>query len=410
MKIFMVNKFFYHYGGTESHVFGLSQMLNDKGHQVIPFGMQHEDNKQEFDSEYFVKKIDYETNSLIEKIHNAAKLLYSLEAKKKIRKLIEKTKPDIAHLHNIYHQLSPSILGELKKCNIPMVMTVHDLKLVCPNYKFLHQGTICEKCYVHRYYHAIIGRCIKNSFIGSTLCAVEMYLHKLFHLYDSIDKFIFLSDFYKMKFIEFGFPADKLIFLPNYVPMKEYIPSRSIKNYFIYLGRLVPEKGLKTLIKAMKKIKGYELYIIGDGPERRKLEAELAEGGDNSIKFLGFQSGESLLYLAREAMFMVIPSEWYENSPRSVLEGLSMGLPVIASNVGGLPELVEDGVNGLIFEIGNADDLSEKILYLINNPDKRREMGKRAREKIEREHNPELFYERTVAIYQSLINRAKPVN
>jgi glycosyltransferase involved in cell wall biosynthesis len=403
MKILMVNKFFYPLGGTESYVFSLSKILMDEGHQVIPFGMKHKDNIEEFNFDYFVENIDYDTENFVKKIHYAAKSLYSFEAKKKIRILIEKSKPDIAHLHNIYHQLSPSILGELKEHSIPTGMTAHDLKLLCPNYKMYREGNICEKCQYQRFYHAISGRCIKDSLTSSALGTLEMYLHKFLGLYSSLDKIILPSHFYKMKFIEFGFPADKLTHIPNFVNHKEYLFSNVEKNYFIYLGRLAQEKGLETLITAMEKVKDYDLYIIGDGPLKNELEIKVAKSGNSNIRFLGFQSGRKLLTLISEAMFMVTPSEWYENCPISVLEVLSMGKPVIAANVGGLPELVEDKVNGLIFEMGDAEDLSEKILYLLNNPNARKKMGIKAREIIEKNHTPELHYERIIALYQSLL-------
>jgi glycosyltransferase involved in cell wall biosynthesis len=407
MNILMVNKFFYPLGGTESYVFSLSKMLMDKGHQVIPFGMKHKDNIEEFNFNYFVENIDYDTENFVKKIHYAAKSLYSFEARKKIRILIEKSKPDIAHLHNIYHQLSPSILGELKEHSIPTVMTAHDLKLLCPNYKMYRKGNICEKCQYQRFYHAISGRCIKDSLTSSILGSLEIYVHKFFGLYNSLDKIILPSYFYKMKFIEFGFPPDKLIHIPNFINHKKYLFSNVEKNYFIYLGRLAQEKGLETLITAMEKVKDYDLYIIGDGPLKKELETKVAKSGNSNISFLGFQSGRKLLTLISEAMFMVTPSEWYENCPISVLEVLSIGKPVIAANVGGLPELVEDKVNGLIFEMGNAEDLSEKILYLLNNPEERRKMGIKAREIIEKNHTSELHYERIIALYQSLIESKK---
>jgi glycosyltransferase involved in cell wall biosynthesis len=407
MKILMVNKFFYPFGGTESYVFNLSRMLMNKGHQVVPFGMKHEDNIEEFKFEYFVENIDYNTKSFANKIQYAAKILYSFEAKKKIRNLIEKSKPDIAHLHNIYHQLSPSILGELKKRSIPTVMTAHDLKLLCPNYKMYREGNICEKCQYRRFYHAILGKCIKDSFTSSALGTLEMYLHRFLGLYNSLDKIILPSHFYKMKFIEFGFPADKLTHIPNFVNHKKYHFSNVEKNYFIYLGRLAQEKGLETLITAMEKVKDYDLYIIGDGPIKSELETKVAKSGNSNINFLGFQSGRKLLTLISEAMFMVTPSEWYENCPISVLEVLSTGKPVIAANVGGLPELVEDKVNGLIFAMGDAEDLSEKILYLLNNPNERKKMGIKAREIIEKNHTSELHYERIIPLYQSLIESKK---
>jgi glycosyltransferase involved in cell wall biosynthesis len=408
MKILMVNKFFYPFGGTESYVINLSKLLLNKGHQVIPFGMKHEQNIKGFNSEDFVNKIDYDTSSLRKKIHYAGKILYSIEAKKKIRKVIKETKPDIAHLHNIYHQLSPSILGELKKFNIPMVMTAHDLKFLCPNYKLYHNGNICEKCRVLRFYHAIIGRCVKGSLYGSTLCALEMYLHKFLHLYNNIQKIICPSLFYKMKFIQFGFPSEKLIHIPNFVSTTEYPPSNNASNYFIFLGRLVSEKGLMTLIAAMRKIKGSELYIIGEGSARKELEAEATKNGNDNIKFLGFQSGKKLLSLISGAMFMVMPSEWYENCPLSVLEAFSAGKPVIAANVGGLPEIVEDGVNGLLFKMGDADDLSEKILHLISNPNKRKEIGRKARETVVSNYNLELHYKRIMTLYNSLTVNVSP--
>ncbi len=405
MKVLLVNKYFYLKGGSERHISKISRILEAKGHQVIPFSMQDERNEPTAYAKYFVSKVDFNSPmSLGNRLRMIPRVIYFLEAKRKIEALIKEAKPDIAHLHNIAHQISPSILHSLKKFDLPIIQTLHDYKLICPTYNMMAGGKICERCKGHHYYQAILQRCNKGSFSFSFLNCVEMYFHRLLRIYErNINIFISPSNFLRNKSIEFGIDGGKIFHIPNFVDPREYSPKYNGENYFVYFGRVSEEKGLLTLIRAVMDIKNSRLLIIGEGELRNKLEECVSEKNIANIEFSGYMDEERLKSVIRDSMFVVVPSEWYENCPHSVLEAFALGKPVIGSDIGGIPELIEDGIDGLLFEPGNSEELSEKIAYLISRPRLRKQMGRNARKKVEEEYNPELYYERLMKIYQKLM-------
>lgn len=405
MKVLLVNKYFYLKGGPERHISKISKILEAKGHQAIPFSMQDERNEPSSYAKYFVSKVDFNSpTSLGDKLRMVPRVIYFLEAKRKIEALIREVKPEIAHLHNIAHQISPSVLHSLKKFNLPVVQTLHDYKLVCPSYNMVARGRICEKCRGHRYYQAVLQRCNKGSFSFSLLNCVEMYSHSLLGIYErNIDVFIAPSNFLRHKVIEFGISGGKIFHIPTFVDSREYSPLYNGDNYFVYFGKVSREKGLLTLVQAMKEIKTSKLLIIGEGELKKDLEKYILQENIAGIKFLGHIKGERLKTTIRNSQLAILPSEWYENCPASILEAFALGKPVIGSDIGGIPELIEDGVDGLLFEPGNAEELSEKIAYLISRPQLGEQMGKNARKKMEEKYNPEVYYQRLMGVYQKLL-------
>lgn len=405
----MVNKFNYLQGGAERYFFELSDILKSKGHEVIPFCMQDKRNKPSEFSGYFVENIDY-NRSLKSKGFSSLKLafkfMYSFEAKNKISALIKKHKPDIAHLHNIYHQLSPSILHALKKHRIPVVMTVHDLKLVCPSYHLYCKGKVCERCKPNKFYHALLTRCVKESLIASILSCMEMYFHKMLKIYEkNVDIFIAPSKFYREKLIEFGFPGQKIVVLPYSIKLDEYRPEYSTSSdYYLYFGRLVEEKGLKTLIEAASRIKDYRLYIAGNGAKLDYFKSLALKIGAYNAEFLGKLDGDKLKEVVSGALFSVVPSQWYENNPLSIYESFALGRPVIASDIGGIPEFVDNKINGLLFDPNNSADLAKKINYLLSRPELRQSMGRAGRQKVETKASPRVHLEMLEGIYKRLLS------
>lgn len=361
MKILMVNKFFYIKGGSETYYFSLKKLLETHGHTVIDFSMQDERNFNSDYKEYFVDNIDYSgKHSLASKLHMASNIIYSLEAKQKFRDLIESTEPDLIHLHIFQHQLSPSILDVIKKYDIPVVYTAHDLKMVCLNYKMMHHETICEDCKGEKYYKCAVNKCVKDSFSKSCINVIEGYFHKWRQSYDIIDEIITPSSFYRSKFIEFGIRENKVHHIPNFldatVPTVNKTPDS--KQYYLYFGRLSEEKGVLTLIKALEETH-LSLYIVGTGPLLDQLAAYITEKEINNIHLLGFKNGQELTDIVGNAKAVILPSEWYENGPYSAIEALRLGRPIIGSDIGGIPELVSD--NGYLFKTGDSDSLKNAI-------------------------------------------------
>lgn len=407
MKILFVNKYHYIKGGPERYIFDLIKVFEEKGHEVIHFSMEDKRNQPSDFAKYFVSHIDFRSSlSFIERAKTVPRIIYFSEAKKKIEQLIEETKPDLAHLHNYYHHLSPSIIHSLKKYKIPIVQTAHDYKLVCPVYIFYSGGRICESCKKRKYYWATLKRCNENSFSQSFLNTCEMYIHNtLMNIYKNIDIFIAPSKFIKEKLIEYHFDEERIVHLPNFIKIDDYIPQYSYNDYIVYFGRISKEKGILNLIKAVKEIPGLKLKIIGEGPIRKKLEDIIVEENIRNVEFLGYMVGEDLKNYIKGSMFVVLPSEWYENNPFTILESFALGKPVIGSNIGGIPELIEEEKDGLLFKIGDKDELKEKITYLVENSHLIEEMGKNARRKIEREYNEEIHYQKLMHIFQMLCSK-----
>ncbi|MBF0329899.1 MAG: glycosyltransferase family 4 protein [Nitrospirae bacterium] len=406
MKILLINKSLYPKGGDAVSTLTTGVLLVSKGHHVNYWGMNHPLNPDYPFKNYFVENVDYHAlNSYKKKMMMAVNLLYSFKAKRKLEKLFKEFKPDIVHLNNFAHQISPSILHVLKKYDIPSVMTMRDYKLVCAPYNMLLNGKPCEKCKDGKYYQCLINKCVQNSFSKSLLNTMEMYFHhNILHLYDLIDTYISPSIFLKAKCEEMGLKK-QIEYLPNFVNLTEFTPQyKEEENTIVYFGRLSNEKGLVTLIEAMKGINA-TLRLIGDGPSRNDLEAMVRSEKNNNVEFLGFKTGDELKGLIRQSMFVVLPSEWYENNPRTIIEAFALGKPAIGARIGGIPELVKDNETGLTFEPGNADDLAEKIGILLRDDELRIRMGKNARDFAERELNTEKHYQRLMELYNMAIEK-----
>lgn len=407
MKILRINKYFFIKGGAENSFFATAELIKKNGHQDIPFSMKDRRNFSSPYEKYFVSNVDYERKGIGYQISNVLKIFYSFEAKHNLDRLIRDIKPDLVHLHNIYHQISPSVLHVIKKYRLPVVMTLHDYKIICGSCLMFANGQLCEACYGGRYYQCFFKGCVKDSRIKSLITTVEMYLHhNLLHIYDLVDIFISPSRFLKEKAEVMGFKP-KIVYLSNFINTEAFVPCFDFYEKTIcYVGRLAKEKGISTLINAVKGL-DLTLKIIGDGPLRESLELEVKSLESKNVEFLGYKSGNELKDEIRQSMFTVIPSEWYENNPRSVMETFALGKPVIGARIGGIPELVKDNVTGLIFEPGNVNDLREKIYYLASHPELIREMGRNARKFVEEELNEEKHYQGLMKIYQYAIEKNK---
>lgn len=386
MQILFVNNFSYPKGGAEISLFNRGKLLEKNRHQVF----------------YFFG--DEELNQNKNRIKRAFDLLYSFEAKKKINKVLKRVKPEIVHLNNIYHHLSPSIIDEISKRKIPMVLTLRDHKLLCVVYKLWRDGRICEECKNKNFRNILKNNCnLKGNFGESFLLWFEMSLHhKLLHIYDKVDIFTSPSKFLIRKFKEMGFKRE-IVYLPNFIFLDDYEQNyKKREKSIVYFGRLVPEKGLITLIEGVKGLP-IELRIIGTGELEDKLKEYVLRQKITNIKFLGWLNQKKLKKEVSKSMFTLLPSIWHENSPRSIIESFALGKPVVASNIGGIPELVRDKINGLLFKPGDVKDLRNKISYLINHSSLRKKMGKKGRNLVEKQYNEKKCYKELIAIYNHLL-------
>ena len=399
-KLLSINNYYYLRGGAEFVFFEQNRLMEEAGFHVIPFSMKHPKNIETPWSENFIDEIEFGKDySLWDKIIRVPKVIYSFEAQNKLEKLINKTQPTLSHSHNIYHHISPSIFSTLKKHNIPTILTLHDLKLACPAYKMLTHDGICERCNTGTLFNAIKHKCIKDSTVLSSIAFIETAMNRLIGSYTkNVDKFIVPSRFYLEKLVEWGFSREKFIYIPNFVDLNKYEPDYSVGNNFLYFGRLGHEKGLSTLIKAAA-IAQVPLMLAGTGPEEKTLK-ELAKKLNANVEFLGFLSGENLHAAVRSAKCVVLPSEWYENAPISIMEAYALGKPVIGANIGGIQEMIKQNQTGLGFESGSQEALSEALTKMNETPNTQiKSMGRAGRAWVESEFTSKLFTNRLLDLY-----------
>lgn len=359
MKVLLVNKFHYKKGGSETYYFTLAEALQSKGHEVIFFAMQDDEKNISCEQEkYFVSNSSVK-GGMKSKLNMVLHIAYSKEAYKKMRSLLEAEQPDLVILNLVHKQITLSIVDAIKEYNpkLPIFWTMHDLIAVCPSYTMLDgEGNICEKCLQGSFKPCVQNCCIKGSKMMSILSKYEADYIRKKKWYDRIDLFICPSEFYRKKLAEAKFTTSPIVTMRNPLPLNiEYSINAQPEDYVLYFGRLAKEKGVKTLIDASVKA-GCRLVILGTGP----IEEELKEYAKKlpNIDFKGFQTGETLTKYIKNSKCVVLPSEWYENGPYSAMEAMALGKPLIVSNNGGLPELVEDGKNGYIYQSG-ADALAE---------------------------------------------------
>jgi glycosyltransferase involved in cell wall biosynthesis len=396
-----INNYYYPRGGAEVVFFRHNGMLHDAGWDVIPFAMNHRMNIGGERSE-FVSEIEYgrESDGLATRLRKGLKAVYSFEARSKLARLIDRSGPDLCHAHNVYHHLSPSILGLVRSRGIPLVMTLHDLKIACPAYSMLTHDGICERCKDGRLYQVVTNRCMKGSLALSALVMLESYLHLALGSYlRNVDRFLVPSRFYLHKLVEWGFPAERFEYVPNFVAAESFEACYAPGARFVYFGRLSPEKGVATLIRAAAEAQ-VGIDVIGTGPAENELRA-LAAGRD--VRFLGYLTGTKLNAAVSSARAVVVPSEWYENAPLAVLEGAALGKPLIVARIGGLPELVVEGESGWAFESRSIGELAATLRRVVQLPDADvAASGMAARRRIEDEFSPQRYLERIRGVYSRL--------
>ena len=408
MKILLVNKFHYLKGGSEKYYFELGDLLKEHGHEVAYFSMEDEKNLKTCQKEYFVKSIDLNKGSKLK----ALDVIYSKENYKKMIEAIEDFKPDIIHLNNFQRQLSASIVKAANKKKIPLVFTAHDVQAICQAISMLdHDNEICERCIRGKYFNCFRKKCIKDSTLKSLLGAIEGKYYRINKVYKSkIDYIITPSNFYKLKMIEDGQNEKNIDFIHNYIKIEDYNLNTEDNGYALYFGRLSKEKGILNLIYAFKNLintdKTLRLYIAGRGPEEENIREIIKNNNlEENIKLLGFLNSNQVKEYIRKCSFVVIPSIWYENCPYSALETQAIGKPIIGSDLGGIPELVKNEENGLIYKYNDINQLAEAMRKLYYDKDLRDAYGKNAKEYAKKEYDQERYYKKIMEIYTNVLNK-----
>jgi glycosyltransferase involved in cell wall biosynthesis len=413
LNILIVNWTWFPSGGDWTYIENISKFYQSKGHEVIPFSMHDERNLPSPYSDYFINKINYKELNRKKTALNGLKTLrnttYSFEAKTKLKMLLDKHPVDVVHLNNIHHYLTPaSIIPEFKKRNIPIIWTLHDYVILCPNTTFTSNDKICEKCKGGKFYKCITNKCKKQSVQASFVAAMEAYTNQILNPYKYVDYFICPSDFILKKFVAFGFNLKKLIQIYNLFDIVSVHDSRtpaSVRSdkrpYIVYAGRIEKVKGVFTMARAIAD-QNADLYILGNGESFDELKKMITDEGWSNIYLLGKLTKEEVFGYIQNASFITVPSEWYENLPYSLIEALLLSKPVLGADIGGIPELVINGFTGFLFKPGDADDMRSKALMMLSDPDKLKEMGCNARTYITGLVNYDAYGEKLSKVYDSL--------
>lgn len=402
MKVLLVNKFHWLKGGSEKYYFELAELLKEHGHEVAFFSMKDEKNITTGEKEYFVDKIDLNTGSKLK----ALDVIYSRANYKKMKEALEDFKPDIVHINNFQRQLSASIIKAIKKKNIPIVFTAHDMNAICPASAMLYKGQICEECICNGYKSCIKKSCIKDSKLKSILGVLEIQYYKIKNIYKKIDYIIAPSEFIKKQLIKGKLKYNKIETIYNFVLKTNNNENIKDEGYAFYFGRLSVEKGILNLVKSIKDIKNGKLIIAGDGPERNNIEDYIKNNNlENKVELVGYLKQDEVRKYILGAKFIVVPSIWYENCPYSILETMEIGKPIIGSKIGGIPELVEDGKNGFIYKFDSIDELKEKMMILFENQELVDKFSVESRKLFEKKYSSEIYYNRIKELYEELIGR-----
>lgn len=357
-RVLIVNKFYYNRGGDCVCAINLENLLKAKGHQVAVFAMRYDENIASEHSSYFASEVSF-AGGIGAKL-NAAKRIFGFgDIKSQFAKILHEFRPDVVHLHNIHSYISPIVAKMAKEFGAKVVWTLHDYKLLCPAYTCLRNNETCELCFNNKC-HILKHKCMKGSTVASVLAYLEAQYWNRSKLEKYTDAFICPSRFIMSKMKDGKF--SRLYHICNFIdPIKAKIfSSLSIKedrDYCVYIGRLSAEKGTETMLAAINEL-GYSIKIAGGGPLLEQLKQKYAS--NPKIQFLGHLGPQSVASLIAEARFSIVPSEWYENNPLSIIESFCAGTPVVGTNIGGIPELISPR-NGIIAISKNVESLKSAI-------------------------------------------------
>lgn len=400
MRVALVNKYWYLKGGAEQVVFDTKEILENHGHEVSYFGMAHPDNI--FHNDFFVPHIDYEKFHGFGKIKAGIKSIYNAEARKLFGAFLDCYRPEIIHLHNIYHQLSFSILDEAFKRSIPVVMTLHDYKMMSPNYRLFHHGSMDMSMLGGNYYRCMLNNC-GESFSRSFILTAEAYFRKWKKYQEKISVFIAPSIWMKEIAIRSKLPESHVQIIPNPTQINEVERSSiSDKGFVLYFGRFSEEKGLLVLLNAAKKTPEISYQIVGDGPLRLRLEKTIQDENLHNVKLFPFQSGNMLIDTIKGSRLTVLPAIWPENSPLSIIKSIGNNRIVIGTMVGGIPEMLPKNV---LVSPNNPEELAQMIREWYGVSSREREqIVKKIQKNLLTKHSSEHYYSLLLPCYEKVLS------
>jgi glycosyltransferase involved in cell wall biosynthesis len=388
MKILYIYNLYQQPGGENQWVEREPELMRGRGHEVLVYKRDNNEISQ---------------FSLPQRASLLWSTAWSERTYLEVRELVRRERPCVAHVHNTLPLVTPSVYYACGEESVPVVQTLHNYRLLCPAATFVRDGHVCEECIEHSLGRSVRHGCYRNSRVQSAAVAWMLYSHRQRGTWqECIDAYLVPTEFMRQKFIEGGLPTERIVVTPNFHDPDPGLREES-DGSALYTGRLVTEKGLRALTAAWKRLENPpRLVIIGDGPLREELEraARLSRG---RIEVLGQRSHAEVIAHLKKAAFVVLPSEWYEGSPQVILEAYACGVPILASRIGALAEMVRDGVTGLLFEPGQPADLAARVRWMAAHEDEARRLGLNGRRAYESKYTAERNYERLMAIYNAVI-------
>jgi len=388
MKILFIHNKYQFMGGEDQVVENEKKLLEKNGHII---------------NTYFRDNSEIKIYNPKQKFSFFFNSLFSIKTVKEINTILKNDNPEVAQVFNIFPLISPSVYWVLKKNRIPIVQIINNFRFLCINGLFLDRKGICEKCKNGNFVHGVLKRCNRESIIISFLYALITTLIRKYFI-NKINIFVVSNEFVKQKYVEGGFNSKLIRIKPNFINMKS-TPNKiySIREkYMAYIGRISKEKGIYTLLNAMKYCSDIKLKIIGNGPELDNIIRLTKDRKLSNIDILGYLSQEKKESILKNALFLIFPSECYENFPVTILEAYKFGIPVIGSNHGAMASLIEDNVTGLHFKVGDIKDLAQKIKKLWSSSELRDKLSINGKKKIENDFSPEYNYKILRSIYAQL--------
>ena len=414
LKVLAINKYYRLEGGADREMFNVEKILIENGHEVIPFSTKNRKNSNSKWGEYFIDGLDIEglgKESLVNRLKKFSRVIYNIQAKRKLEKLLDVIAPDIAHLHNIHYEISPSIVHVLKSRNIPIIMHLHDMRLFCPNGVFFTKGKFCQACMYNKFHNVLINKCVHDSYTASLAAMLANYLHRFLRIWKKhIDRYIIPTNLLTDMVVNYGISKDKIDTFDYYIDIENYHASDSYENYFIYFGYQGVSKGIMSVLEALKLLdsegfRKFRFKIFGiKGSETNKINKYINNNKlDNIVEYRGFVDDKYLFEEISNCLFVVLPSIGSENSNCVIRESNALGKMVLASKIGGIPEQIIDKETGYLFEPNNIVELSIKIKYLFENPNIAIKCGKKSRAYVEKRSNKQYFYNQLMQSYTTTI-------
>ncbi len=406
MRVLMVHSFHHPRGGDATYTRSLTRLLEADGTQVVPFAMRHPDNEPSVWEHRFPSWVDFRgTGDPTARARAAMRMMWSAEAARACRQVIDVARPDVAHIQHVHRHLTPSILAPLRRAGVPIVWTVHDYELVCPSGHLFTQGAPCERCRGHRYFEAVRHRCKWDQRAASTAVAVEKSLHRLLGVWDRVDRFLCPSRYLADTLVRFGVDAARVQHLPNFLDTDRITPGEDPGEGWLYAGRLTEEKGVQVAIEAARRLPDVPLWICGAGP----LEGQLRHQARDLpwVHFLGQLPRAELARRLQTVRVVIVPSLWPENFPYAVLEAQAANRAVVASRIGGIPEQIDDGVDGRLVPPDDVAALADAVRDLVTHPQRALAMGRAGRRRVRETLRPGHHLRTLNTVYSNLVGRGR---